>query len=454
MRRGVAPLEVILALPVIAFLFVMIFYVAKSSLQKAELVSRCRNQSWEERYQSNRANIRSLAVYNTTSPENGVIENRKQESIQTGLFFDKWQQDTATKHRVLAQSWDYQVVHLDSHPIYAQGEIIGDLAINFGPNVIKEALKEELENFLEEIAEGVLSEIIPDEILDFIPDAATIGELKAGIDGVLDELLENIDDLVEDALDYVDSIDSDGLMDAADALIEDIESEIARVKKELNELENLLSANGSFRDTNQSPEFPKAVFRFASAKKIDQEDIDRIKEKIQQLKIVLDDLKALLLQAQNMRKDAEKLINDIQNFSFSALKNQIRSLGTKAKNGVISLSQQIDGIIATLKSNPLDLTKLSNQISKLMEDAKNIVKTLATDLEAIVKPVKKIIDDIDKLWQDIQQIRNQFDKLRKSIENLFADDNGSLPHLVAVREKVNCFSFQNQSYARVSKSST
>ena len=49
-RKGVAPLEMILALPVVAFLFVLILYVAVSCMQKYELDTLSRTKAWDARY--------------------------------------------------------------------------------------------------------------------------------------------------------------------------------------------------------------------------------------------------------------------------------------------------------------------------------------------------------------------------------------------------------------------
>ena len=108
-RRGIATLEMILALPTIMFLFVMIFYVASAGKQKYELVSQCRNDAWEKRTTTRPAPFRLC------EPGNGLIqESQSNVKVKTDLFFDRWEQKISTHHHLIAGTWDFRSVSLNN----------------------------------------------------------------------------------------------------------------------------------------------------------------------------------------------------------------------------------------------------------------------------------------------------------------------------------------------------
>ena len=141
-RKGLAPLEVILVLPVVAFLLVLIFYVAISCMQKYELVSLCRTQAWKARYHQRspyhhqsssieagkRKNLKVATAHKPTAPfqirlgAGEIVSHGDGSQVNTGLFFDTWntvklqnkeRQNIESKHVVLAYTWDHDEVNMD-----------------------------------------------------------------------------------------------------------------------------------------------------------------------------------------------------------------------------------------------------------------------------------------------------------------------------------------------------
>jgi len=146
-RKGLAPLEMILALPVIVFLFVLIFYVAASCMQKYELVSLCRTHAWDKRYYDSEKNSPPVPPPNlkvTTKVDKPatpfqlnlrageIVSSGNGSQVKTDLIFDRlWNQKIESQHVVLARTWDHEEVKMDRSVLQIEKVLSMNAKTNF-----------------------------------------------------------------------------------------------------------------------------------------------------------------------------------------------------------------------------------------------------------------------------------------------------------------------------------
>ena len=129
-RRGVAPLELIMVLPIMWLLFICVLYVGWSAMIAFQNESICRNAAWKQRTEPG-SDVRPFVFGDATA---GRIEKERTEPIKTGLILDRWKQTAKAKHVIIAHTWDFKDVPLDKSQMYRQDPVPNLLALD---NVLK-----------------------------------------------------------------------------------------------------------------------------------------------------------------------------------------------------------------------------------------------------------------------------------------------------------------------------
>ena len=104
LRRGVAPLELVMVLPIIWLLFICALYVGWAAMITFQNESICRNTAWKQRTEPG-SDVRPFMFGDATA---GLIEEERTEPIKTGLILDRWKHTAKAKHVILARTWDFQ----------------------------------------------------------------------------------------------------------------------------------------------------------------------------------------------------------------------------------------------------------------------------------------------------------------------------------------------------------
>lgn len=119
-RRGIAPLEFVMVMPILVFLFCLILYVCHSSIITSGVVVSTRNDAWKERYRdigNNRFNLANASAF-------GKVTKEKKKPIKTGLYFDSMKHQATANTILITGSWDSK--HSNSH-IYADISVDTDV---------------------------------------------------------------------------------------------------------------------------------------------------------------------------------------------------------------------------------------------------------------------------------------------------------------------------------------
>ena len=423
-RYGLAPLEMILVLPVVVFLLVMIYYVAASGMQKHDLVSACRNDAWDGRYQSNaRYRPQNLKPFVPAFPNGNISASVDNKPVKTGFYFDLWKQTANTKHLVLAKTWDHENEKLNRHPVFLNTDFISSFLKGFGMDIALEAGK----NWLQDQLDDMIDEIVLENIKDVIPTLEDVEWLEQTANEILDDLLGVIDgedSLYEDAIDELD-IDTNQMSKGANALAEETDQEIENIQNRIKELEtlkqSLISVDYRFNDLLLSEHGRGGVVRFVALNTQESdpeldEEIRKIDEKIYQLQLILDALKKIKQSADNIQQKVASIIKRVTD--LGNIEETIKRMVNDAKAAVSRARNQIKTIIADLRKNPLDLFKHQSNIDKFISDAQNSVRKMTNDIEALLKKVKKIKDDVEGILQEINNIRTEFNKIKQQIREL------------------------------------
>ncbi len=123
-RRGVAPMEFIMALPFLVVLTAFIFSLAIASMCRSQAIFNARNNAWKQRYQQD-APTQSLSLTSlASSTVLGVFAGQSGgDGVVSGTGNHTWGSDGANhglyafvatrataKHEVFSKSWDHETI--------------------------------------------------------------------------------------------------------------------------------------------------------------------------------------------------------------------------------------------------------------------------------------------------------------------------------------------------------
>lgn len=103
-RNGIAPLELVIVLPLLVTLLVLLNFVAAASMQQMAFANQTRHETWQKRHEGSPAGVKPLVL---ESPQ-GQLEKTATSTVKTGLFFDKWKLGMNSHHTVFPDTWDYR----------------------------------------------------------------------------------------------------------------------------------------------------------------------------------------------------------------------------------------------------------------------------------------------------------------------------------------------------------
>jgi hypothetical protein len=117
-RRGLATLEVAMALPILVGMLSIIFTLANAGLTKTDVAITARQEAWQERHGERAGRTLDVSGANAVggilgfrgNPAGGVIENRSVKNA-TALYpgFKGFTLEADNRHQVLAGTWDFPV---------------------------------------------------------------------------------------------------------------------------------------------------------------------------------------------------------------------------------------------------------------------------------------------------------------------------------------------------------
>ncbi len=105
-RRGVAPLEFVMILPLFVLFLTLMFYVADAAVVQLNLANRLRNDVWNVRNVPASENCQNqVAPLDFFQGTQGSLEARSEEDIKNGNFFDFWKHKASSNHQLFNGSW-------------------------------------------------------------------------------------------------------------------------------------------------------------------------------------------------------------------------------------------------------------------------------------------------------------------------------------------------------------
>ena len=98
-RCGIAPLEVVIVLPLLVTLFALIFFLSSACRQHIEHIFDTRNAAWKQRYDEDagrKSNTFAFTANNSRHVADQYISENSSRTIKTGTIFDKSQSLTTS----------------------------------------------------------------------------------------------------------------------------------------------------------------------------------------------------------------------------------------------------------------------------------------------------------------------------------------------------------------------
>ena len=159
-RRGLAPLELIMFLPLLTLIIALILYIGKTTITQLEFANTLRNETWNYRNTSELSKNTILHQEDLTKTDVNVLNyeksvqgeigsNEMSETIKTSLIYDKWQHSTNSIHQIYDGSWDEGSANVEQNKIYTRrtkGQISSDPDIGNLSDIWSIPTKKELYN--------------------------------------------------------------------------------------------------------------------------------------------------------------------------------------------------------------------------------------------------------------------------------------------------------------------
>jgi hypothetical protein len=436
-RRGVAPLEVVMILPLLVLFFVFIFYLASNARQHVEHLFSCRNDVWSQRYTSAAPpSTPYLFPANNAQIASEYISQESTKIIKTGTWFDKHasqKESFAHAYVLTGKTWDYQVVESNSLPNYYKKPFINIPTNLQSLGFVKLPGHDELFDMLtvEVVRQYLnnLTDVDSDQILNNIIKAG--GEaflnkiLDAGKNLLLDQFQRLSGDLLVDRMLEIGGQEFlDRLIDAGiDVLCENIADYLMRrfaMSESYSLYQQVVQSIITIRDLGITVTLPTRAKLIDALKKVSKDRIlayakklgfDTAVSKLVDLgkKILAFDLKAegqKLLQ--NMKKWGKDALKEILNSGLKKLVDLVKQCRNPAQ--ILKLLKEWAGekILSEAKAfgnktlNSLGvmdtlnmLTDIFDQFKNIANNIKNFFNNFSIDqlVDELVSVVKSIIQE-------------------------------------------------------------
>jgi len=105
-RRGVAPLEFVMAFPLFAIFLTLIIYVTGASVTQLNFSNALRNDAWNKRNNAEIENSRTqTAPLDFFQGKQGSLSAQNVATIKNGNYFDFWKHKASSNHLLFNGTW-------------------------------------------------------------------------------------------------------------------------------------------------------------------------------------------------------------------------------------------------------------------------------------------------------------------------------------------------------------
>ena len=460
-RQGFAPLEMLLALPVVVFLFVLILYVAVSCMQKYELLTLCRNQAWTARYTRQASRVSQGKKNNldvdTKAPQprrfvlerigaGEVVASGDASKVATGLFFDRWSQNIKSQHVVLASPWNYEDVNMNGGngfprliPITTPGPTVRIVDIlNMNVQFVQGF---RLDDFLKAILDDGINKVFNDNTNDTLLDEEPKLDMEDMCNNLKEALRDRLNDIIKEivitGMDAVDDIleyhkltedeleklyklydDAVKLYKEICEIIEDIENK----RETLEQLKKELEDHQTGRQTGTLAKLREEYAEYV-------EDMGETNGTLKELNETLEYLNKIYESLDGKFKELDSIIKEL-NDTYTNL-NDLLSKELKA------FRQSLDGdsyavievgILAAFKTKIDEQIKIIETNIKLVQE--NGIDKINTEKGKINAEIVKIWAEIVKIKAEIKNVKDEIKKVKDEI-NKIDDVIKGIPDVIA-----------------------
>jgi len=114
-RCGIAPLEFVMALPLLFLLFICVTWLGFSVIGQTEVLVEARNKAWKRRFEDVSKNPLHFPILPTYDQDSDYVTEKATKRIRISPIFDRVPGPEAS-HTILAGSWDYASMPFDKPP--------------------------------------------------------------------------------------------------------------------------------------------------------------------------------------------------------------------------------------------------------------------------------------------------------------------------------------------------
>ncbi len=141
-RRGLAPFEFIMLLPIWVLFMCLILHVGSAGITSIRVTNQTRYDAWKQREQKPPTDVAPMVWKH--GQQQGEIKAKKNSDIRTGTYFDRWNNKFSSEQSLYTGSWNSDSVtksqlsgsassNMNSQQTY-YSQIRGDLTRNGAPD--------------------------------------------------------------------------------------------------------------------------------------------------------------------------------------------------------------------------------------------------------------------------------------------------------------------------------
>ncbi|QGJ70680.1 Hypothetical protein PBC10988_23780 [Planctomycetales bacterium 10988] len=261
LRKGMAPLEMVMSLPIMVGLFVLLLVVCDAAKQKALVITESRQAAWVQR---DAKQADQVFFFGFRNGGDDMVAGAESREVMSPQFLGNFA-DARSSHEVMGGAWDFDELPLDS-PVHF--EEMGLVAV--GGNVNQAgAIVGSLESLFTSLDVGQL---------------ASMAANALGIGNQFDQLLDGIDNAnLQKAKDAIQKE-----LDKAKNLVNKLKEQIQEVKGKIEEAKQKITEAKETFD-NALEQAQDALDEILDDPDATPEQIDEAKEKFNEIKEELTD---------------------------------------------------------------------------------------------------------------------------------------------------------------------
>jgi len=253
-RRGVAPLEFSLSLPVLLIVMVCVFWLGTAMYKLNEVTVQARNKAWKKRYTQPRSEPFRFDV-------EGRVEGQSRQRVGVSPLFESFA-PASSKHTVMAGAWDHRQLQRfrmnEQQPSW-------NLVRQLGSSVVRGEMNNALSQFLRDIRQLKFSgSALMALVRNRFPRFAQLEAMMNRVKGLLGEQSQKLNDAKRRARERADRIIGNNRTE-----IENLQKEVQGLQDEMEDLEKRLKADDKRKKTDP--------------KKLKPEDRKKIEERLKKI---------------------------------------------------------------------------------------------------------------------------------------------------------------------------